>query len=238
MQICIYEADRPAPDQQPRFGTYADMFERWLGAALPEVRFSRVHVAAGEPPPPPGSTDGVLITGSRAGVPDRQPWAEALIPHLHALRDAGTPIAGICFGHQLMAQAFGGTVARAARGWTIGRHLHDPTPAGTALFGPSPLAAVSVHQDQVITAPPGAQLLLRSDASPHGGFRYPFPALSVQFHPEFGADYVDMVLDAGLGMRFTPEILAEAQKDLHDPLDADLVAQGFARFFRAPHPEG
>jgi len=232
MRICIYECDRPAPEATERFGTYADMFERWLGAALPEARFTRAHLAAGEPPPPPGAVDGVLITGARAGVPDGLPWVDDLMHHLRDLRAARVPVAGVCFGHQVMAQAFGGQVDRAAVGWTIGRHLHRPTAAGDRYFGTVPLACVSVHQDQVATPPPGAAVLLENDRSPHGGFRYDFPAISVQFHPEFGADYVEEVVSRGLGQRFDPDLVAEVRSGLWDPLDTDIVAAGFARFFR------
>lgn len=232
MHICIYEADRPAETLIPRFGSYADMFERWLGAALPEAHFTRVHLAAGEAAPAPGHADGVLISGARAGVTDGLPWVADLIGHLRDLRAARVPVAGVCFGHQVMAEAFGGRVDRAARGWTIGRHLHRPTPAGTTLFGAGPLACVSVHQDQVIDPPPGAEVVLSSETSPHGGFRYDFPALSVQFHPEFGADYVEAVLGNGLGLRFSDDVAAEARRGLREPLDTSIIAAGFARFFR------
>ncbi|THD81387.1 type 1 glutamine amidotransferase [Aliigemmobacter aestuarii] len=232
MHICIYEADRPSEALQPRFGTYAQMFQDWLGAALPEARFSLAHLAGGEAPPPPGSVDGVLITGARAGVPDGLDWVARLMDHLRDLRAARVAVAGICFGHQVMAQAWGGRVDRAACGWTIGRHLHAPTPDGQAVFGTMPLACVSVHQDQVIDPPPGVRVLLASDRSPHGAFRYDFPAMSVQFHPEFGGDYVEAVLESGLGLRFADDLVAGAREGLHERLDGAIVAEGFARFFR------
>jgi GMP synthase-like glutamine amidotransferase len=231
MRLCIYEADRPTPEHQAQHGSYADMFERWLGPALPQARFSRVFVAGGEAPPDPGAVDAVLITGSRAGVHDGDPWIADLKAHLNALRAAGVPIAGICFGHQLMAEAFGGRVDRAPAGWTIGRHVHVVQPAGQGLFGPTPLAALSFHQDQVIDAPPGATGILSSPASPNGGFRYEFPALSVQVHPELEPAYVRGLL-TGTAVAAFPQPLIEASlASLGAALDTAALAQGFARFF-------
>jgi GMP synthase-like glutamine amidotransferase len=232
MHLCIYEADRPTPEDQARFGSYADMFERWLAPALPQARFSRAFVAGGEAPPDPGSVDAVLITGARAGVHDGDRWIADLKDHLGHLRTAGTPMAGICFGHQLMAEAFGGKVARATAGWTVGRHLHGLTPAGRALFGAAPVAALSFHQDQVVSAPPDATALLSSAQSPLGGFRYDFEALSVQVHPELEPEYVRGLL-TGTAVGAFPRPFVEASlATLGAALDADRLAQGFARFFQ------
>lgn len=232
MHLCIYEADRPIPEHQARFGTYADMFEAWLAPALPEARFSRAHLAGGEAPPPPGSVDAVLITGSRAGVHDAEDWIAPLKAHLRALRGARIPMAGICFGHQLLAETFGGRVARAPVGWTIGRHLHRASPLGAGLFGKAALSALSFHQDQVLEAPPGTELLLSSPASPHGGFRYDFPAMSVQVHPELSPGYLRGLLEGNAVTAFPPDLVSRALATLGPALDSREMAEGFARFFR------
>lgn len=233
MHLCIYEADRPGEEAAARFGTYADMIAGWLGPALPEARFARVFVAAGEAPPPPGAFDGVLITGSRSGVHDAEDWIAGLIGHLRDLRRAAVPVAGICFGHQAMALAYGGRVARAPAGWTIGRHDHAPTAAGADRFGAAALPLLSFHQDQVVALPPGAEVLIGSPQSPIGALAYPFPALSVQTHPEFGPGYVGHLLDRGIGVPLPAPTVATARAGLAGPLAGDIVADAFARFFRA-----
>jgi GMP synthase-like glutamine amidotransferase len=232
MHLCIYEADRPTPAHQARFGTYADMFESWLAPALPEARFSRVFVADGEPPPRPGEVDAVLITGSRAGVHDGEDWIAGLKAHLGDLRIAGVPMGGICFGHQIMAEAFGGRVARAETGWTIGRHLHATSPAGAELFERRELAALSFHQDQVVIAPPGTDVLMSTRRSRLGGFRYDFAALSVQVHPELEQDYIRTLLRSTAVTSFPDNVVTEALNTLNAEVDSASFAQGFAHFYR------
>ena len=232
MRICILEADRPTLAQQTRFGSYADMFEAWLRPVLPEARFCRAFVAGGEAPPDPGAVDAVLITGSRAGVHDGDAWIADLAAHLRALRQHRTPMLGVCFGHQLMAEAFGGTVARAPVGWTMGHHFHSPTAEGRRFFGNHDIGVMSCHQDQVTSAPPEADLLIASQQSPLGGFAYSFPALSVQFHPEFGPDYVQSLLDGGLGVDMPLALTHKIRSGLGGRLHRDMVAQGFARCLR------
>lgn len=232
MRIVILECDRPGGDLAARFGTYATMIETWLAPALPEARFDRVFVAGGEPLPEPGSYDGVIISGAAAGVRDALPWMAPLIDHLRALAAARVPMTGICFGHQIMAEAFGGHVDRAPGGWNIGVQDHVPEPAAEGIFDPVALPAIAFHRDQVLQPPPAARVLFANAASAHDGFVYDFPAISMQFHPEFSPDFVRNLLNGGLGLRFSEEIVAAAFETLDDATASATLADGVARFFR------
>lgn len=237
MKICILEAGRPADSFQPRHGTYATMFERWLGEALPEASYTHIHVMGGATlPADPAAYDGYLITGSRAGAYEGHDWIAPLEVFLRRAAVARVPVAGVCFGHQIMAQAYGGTVRKSTGGWVIGHHLHEPTRAGAALFGRAPIPALSFHQDQVIAAPPGAVPILATDLSPNGGFRYAFPALSVQFHPEFQTDYIRDLLTVPGGIQVEPAMSEAALASLAQPLDPGRIARGFATFLRGEAP--
>lgn len=233
MRIAIIEADRPDPEVRHRWPSYGGMCAAWLGAALPEARFTLVNVVEGEAFPDLATLDAVLLTGSRAGVYEDHPWIPPYISFLRQCRDAGLPVGGICFGHQIMAEAFGGRVEKSDKGWAIGRKRHRITDAGRPLFPDHiDLTALSFHQDQIVDVPQGAWVILGNDHSPNGGLAYPFAALSVQFHPEFGADYVSGLLD-----RMEPGDLSDAQLEdsrggLHQPIDNLAVAEAFARFYR------
>jgi GMP synthase-like glutamine amidotransferase len=240
MDICILEADRPAAAFRPTHGTYAGMFERWLGPALPEARFTSIYIAGGEPPPEDPSTfDGYLVTGARAGVYEEHAWIPPLAAFLRRVAEAKIPVAGVCFGHQIMAKAFGGEVRKSPKGWVVGRQEHDLDAEGVDLFGPGPLSALSFHQDQVMVPPPGARILLSNAASPHGGLMHgDFPALSVQFHPEFQPAYVHDLLVAASDIRVPRDLAEAAMASLKEPVDGDRVARGFAAFLRDHGPRG
>lgn len=141
-------------------------------------------------PPAPDACDAWIITGSAASVYDGHPWIDRLEAFVRDVRREGVPLIGICFGHQLVARAFGGRVERAATGWHVGQHpLHldrqEPwmrPPAPTVLLPAS-------HQDQVVTLPPGAIPLGGHGTCPVGVFRLDRSLLCVQGHPEFTEAY-------------------------------------------------
>ena len=112
MKLCILELDRPSDEHALTFGDYGDMFEAWLAPALPEAQFSRIAVDRSGHLPALDEYDGYLLTGCRYGVYDDIPWKHDLQQFLRQARDAGTPFAGVCFGHQIIADTFGGDVRK------------------------------------------------------------------------------------------------------------------------------
>lgn len=233
MHIAILESDRPDRASADRFGSYADLLEGWLRDALPEARFSRVHVAAGEPMPAPEEVDAILLTGARHSAYDPLPWIDVLKDQLRSYRDAGVPLGGVCFGHQVMAEAFGGRVGKGPEGLVLGNHAHRLSPEVADLFdGREAVAVLSIHQDQVLEVPPAAKVAMSTPDSPHGGLIYDFPALSVQFHPEFYPAIIRDVADNLLSLPPESELRAALQEDLDAPTDGDIVAEAFARFYR------
>src|SRR5918999_1827551 len=111
IRVGILQAGNPPPPLQERFGSYSAMVQELLG---PQHEFATFDVRNGELPPRAESCDAYVITGSATGVYDGEAWIGRLADFV---RDASgrRPMVGICFGHQLMAEAFGGQVVKSPR---------------------------------------------------------------------------------------------------------------------------
>lgn len=187
---------RPPEDLRATHGEQAD----WITAALAGVDapLTVIHPAAGQALPEPAALRGAVLTGSWAMVTDREPWSERTAQWLRHARQAQLPLLGICYGHQLMAHAFGGVVDYHPRGREIGRHAVTRLPAAAAdpLLAdlPARFAAHLTHEQSVLRPPAGATVLAASAHDPHQILRYGPRALSVQFHPEFTAALMDACL--------------------------------------------
>lgn len=165
-------------------------FEDWIRNAMgPPGPAAVVHDARRGPPPRLGPGDGAILTGSPDMVTERAAWMEETAAWLRELARAEAPLLGICFGHQLLAQALGGRVEWFPGGRELGTVDVTLTEEGRndPLLGtlPASFPAHSSHSQTVTTLPPGAVLLARSALEPHHAFRVGPRTWGVQFHPEF-----------------------------------------------------
>ncbi|MDV6329765.1 glutamine amidotransferase-related protein [Asticcacaulis sp. 201] len=217
--IAILETGIPPAGLDATYGSYADMFSTLLAG---EGRAFRVFkTLAGELPPHDAQLKGVVITGSPAGVYEGDPWIIALMEWLRAL-DTQTPVVGICFGHQVMAQAWGGHVEKSPKGWGVGLHeynvqAHDlwQTLAGK---GAQTIACAVTHQDQVVKLPDNAIVLAGSEFTPHGAIYYTGrKGLSFQCHPEFCEDFASELLISRRGIRIDAALVDQAVETLKRP---------------------
>jgi GMP synthase (glutamine-hydrolysing) len=180
-----------------------------------------VPVYAGAELPPPEQPEGVVVTGSSAMVSAREPWSERAAAWLAAAVRAGTPILGICYGHQLLAHGLGGRVGPNPRGREIGtvEVTLRPEASGDPLLGgmPEQLTVQATHVEAVLELPPGARHLGASRGDPHQAFAVGERAWGVQFHPEFDADVVRAYLserrEAIRAEGGDPEALARTARD-------------------------
>ncbi|KUF11211.1 type 1 glutamine amidotransferase [Pseudoponticoccus marisrubri] len=222
MKIGILETGLLVPELAERHGTYPQMFERLLAGR--GFDFETWSVVQEQFPNGPEAAEGWLITGSRHGVYEDHPWLPPLEQLIRDITAAGRPLVGVCFGHQVIAQALGGRVEKFAGGWSVGPQDYD-FPGGRRRLQ-------AWHQDQVITPPEGAQTVARSDFCAHAALLYPGRAYSVQPHPEF-----DDATVGGLIEKRGPGVVPDDQLDaaragLGQPLDSALLADQFERFFR------
>lgn len=213
-----------APDALRTAGDYPDMFARLLEGH--GFRFRTWRVVDMEFPESVSDCDGWLITGSRHGVYEDLPFIKPLEQFIRAAFAAKVPVAGICFGHQIMAQALGGTVEKYAGGWSTGPTDYD--------FGGETLRMNAWHQDQITTPPPGASVIATSPFCAFAGLAYDDRGFSVQAHPEFADEFVEGLIDTrGRGVVPDP-VLDAARAKLGQPLDSALIAAQIADFFKKP----
>jgi GMP synthase (glutamine-hydrolysing) len=182
-KIVIVKTGEPVPKVAEARGQFADLIAAAIGPAW-EGGYDVVDVRT-EDPPAPGAAAAFVITGSSANVPDREPWMLRTEAWLREVVGSGVPTFGICFGHQILAQALGGEVRRNPRGREIGtlqiaKVAHDPILEGV----PERFEANVTHVDTVARLPAGAEVLARSSLEDHHAIRFARACYGVQFHPE------------------------------------------------------
>ena len=224
MRIAILETGRPPADLIPRFGDYPAMIAALLGPGFEPTVFD---VAAGVLPAAPDAFPAYLITGSPAGVYEDLPWIAPLKAFLRAAKGKAR-IVGICFGHQIMAEAFGGRVEKSERGWGIGLQTLAVQARRPFMNGEAAVSIPASHQDQIVLLPPGAEVLAASAFSPYGVLAYTDqPALSMQFHPEFDPAFARALVESRRA--HLPDVDA-AIASLGRPDDRACVAGWIRRF--------
>jgi GMP synthase-like glutamine amidotransferase len=234
MQIGILQTGDTPDELRERYPDYAGMFGALLQAADPAFTVRNWNInGAMDIPASPGDADGWIITGSRHGVYEDHPWIEPLKAFLREAHGAEAPMVGICFGHQILAEALGGKVVKSDKGWGCGVHsytVRDRKPwmedAATTL------SIQAMHQDQVVEVPPGAQVFMDSPFCPNAGIAYGDTAISVQPHPEFDAAFERTVIENRRGAIIPENVADTALAGVDGPTDSAMFGRWMVRFFR------
>lgn len=222
MKIGILQTGLAPDTLKENLGDYPDMFARLLaGHGFDFVTF---RVVEGEFPPSVHACDGWLITGSKHGAYEDHPWIPPLETFIRDAYAARVPLVGICFGHQIVAQAMGGRVERHPEGWAVGATDYD--------FGGRKLRLNAWHRDQVTQVPPMAKVIASNDFCTNAALLYDDRALTVQAHPEFRPEFVDGLMQTrGKGL-VPDDLMVEAASRLALPIDDQTMADQIAAFFK------
>jgi len=172
------------------------------------------------------AADGWLLTGSRHGAYEDHPFIPPLEEFIRRAYADGVPLVGICFGHQIIAQALGGKVEKFKGGWSVGPQEYD--------FGGETLTLNAWHQDQVTVTPPDATVIAGNGFCTNAALAYGDRAFTVQAHPEFSDMFVEGLMRTR-GRGIVPEDRLRAAADrLGTPLSDQTIADRIAEFFRRP----
>lgn len=188
------------------------------------LTFRNYAVVDGQFPAGADDADGWLITGSKHGAYEDHPWIaplEALIRDIHA---RGLPLIGVCFGHQIIAQALGGKVEKYPGGWAVGPTDYQQ--------GDQTLTVNAWHQDQITRRPDGARVLASNDFCENAVLAYGDTIWTLQPHPEFTTHFVEgLIRSRGRGV--VPDALLDAALgDLGKPNNNADIATFMVEFFK------
>jgi GMP synthase (glutamine-hydrolysing) len=215
MKIGILQAGRSPDNLQAEHGDYDAFFRRFLDGN--DFEFETFPVLDGVFPDGVEDADGWLVTGSRFGAYEDHDWIPPLEAFLRESYAREIPIVGICFGHQILAQALGGKVEKYSGGWSF--------PAGIKL--------IAWHQDQVTELPADARVVGSSEFCRFAALAYGDRAYTIQPHPEFNDDFAFGLIEARRAI--LPEGVADrAEASLGVETSSDEIAQHIAAFFKRP----
>ncbi|MDP3525303.1 MAG: type 1 glutamine amidotransferase [Hoeflea sp.] len=228
MRIAILDCSRLASPLLDRYGSTAAVIAAWLAPHMQGDDLVGVAIGDGAPLPRAGDFDGFVVSGSEMGVYDAPDWMAPMRALLLDIRDTGKPVYGMCFGHQLMADTYGGKAEKSAQ-WSAGARRFT---ADGEVFD-----AFVLHGDQVTEVPPGSRILASADYCPIAALTYDFPAMSTQFHPEYETDFVEAVIDLIQDQHLGARGGLEARQSMDGAtVKLGLFADKVAAFFKEHGP--
>ena len=234
MKIGVLQTGSVAEEIIDRHGPYVTMFERMLQRADPSFSAELWDVnVEGNIPASPSEADGWIITGSRHGVYEDHDWIEPLKAFLREAHAAQAPLVGVCFGHQILAEALGGKVEKSDRGWGCGIHSYTVDQQMPWMDEVKETIAIqALHQDQVVEPPAGATVLAHSEFCPYAALAYGETAMSIQPHPEFDASFERDIINLRRGSAIPEALVDAALETINGPTDSEMFGRWVTNFFR------
>ncbi|MGI9399760.1 MAG: type 1 glutamine amidotransferase [Rhizobiaceae bacterium] len=228
MKIGILKTGNTPEALIEEYGSYPDMFEQLLEGR--GFSFKTYSVMDDEFPDKPTECDGWLITGSRHGVYDGFTWIERLEEFIRQAWSATVPVAGICFGHQIMAQALGGKAEKFDGGWSVGQQQY-------VLADGREITLNAMHQDQVTVCPPQAETIASSEFCKFAGLIYGQYGISYQAHPEYSDAFERELISLRSGITVPKDLADTALASFDQRNDNHEIASQIAEFFDAAYAE-
>ena len=216
-------------DVAAQVGDYTELFPAIFSPA--GVDLVVYEVTRGELPDRLDAHDGWIVSGSRRSTYEDEGWIRQLEDLVRRIVDDEQPLVGICFGHQMVAQALGGVVERADVGWGVGRKSFDVVAAPEWMAPVLGFDLLMSHRDQVTRLPEGAEVVATADYCPVGAYRIGDHVFCVQGHPEFVPE-LSRILMGKRREVIGDEVVDTALASLQEPPDSEAVVAWMAEFFR------
>lgn len=196
MKVGLLECDHVREELLPIGGDYREMFPALFGKVAPDWEFVFYDVCNGHFPNSVEECDVYVCTGSKCSVYDDEEWITRLKTLVKEIYQSGRKYLGICFGHQMLAEALGGKVEKSAVGWCVGVHNFQVISTEEWMM-PSRTSfnLLMMCQDQVMQMPPDSKLLAETQDCPVGMFQVGSNMIGIQAHPEFSKPYEKALME-------------------------------------------
>jgi len=237
MKIGILLVGRASEDLVDEYGTYAEMLIALINTEEQVFEFKTFNILDDEFPKDHLECDGWIVTGSPHGVYEDHSWIPTVSQLINNIYEANLPIFGVCFGHQLIAQALGGHVEKSEKGWGLGLHTYQVNNKPDYMSNLSEEVTLNIcHQDQVLRPPQGATVYAKSEFCENAGFYIKDKVLTMQAHPEFLVDFTKALLTARRDVTIPKEFVDPALvglKNNPDSVQSNEFAKTIRQFFLA-----
>ena len=237
MKIGILLVGRASEDLVDEYGTYAEMLISLINTDEQVFEFKTFNILDDEFPKDHLECDGWIVTGSPHGVYEKHSWIPTVSQLINNVYEASLPIFGVCFGHQLIAQALGGHVEKSEKGWGLGLHTYQVNNKTDYMSNLSEEVTLNIcHQDQVLRPPQGATIYAKSEFCENAGFYIKDKVLTMQAHPEFLVDFTKALLTARRDVTIPKEFVDPALvglKNNPDSAQSNQFAKTIRQFFLA-----
>ena len=235
MKIGILLVGRASEDLVEKYGTYAEMLIALINSDEKVFEFETFNILDSIFPKNHFECDGWIVTGSPHGVYEEHFWIPTVSQLINDIYNAYLPIFGVCFGHQLIAQALGGSVEKSIKGWGLGLHTYKIDNIASYMGNLSEELTLNIcHQDQVLQLPENSTLYASSEFCENAGFYIKDKVLTMQAHPEFEVEFIEALLNARREVIIPKEFTDPALKKLKDEpksVQSTQFAQTIRQFF-------